>query len=871
MAPGGRLARWILARSSRDGVHLFGDILEAYAARGGGRLSRGLWFWQEVAVACWYGRRDAWAEGDRSWRGLLTLGLPLRTVRSLRRRPGYTVTVIVLTGAAAGSLSGLAGISRAMGGPDDPELTAVRVIVGTNPGRGWRNAFLSVPELDDLREGVDGLDDVGIFRPDATLGLGTEDGTRPVNVVFADASYFSILKARTELGRVFTGATGRGGERPFVILSHGLWRDAFASVPDIAGRSVRIAGRTFGVLGVMEEDFRDAVNGPPTDAWLPLEEVPAFYGAGALTTRVYRWVLAVTRLASGDGTRVAEEADRVAAELEGRYPEAHFGRGFAFRDLRTWWFGPVRQPVRVMLAGGGWLLLLVLGNLAALFRIRGQEREGEMALRSALGAGRGSLLWVVLGEAAVLATASALLGFGVAELFVRGSAVHAVLGLPQFATPGADMLTVLGCAGLILPLSLLFGFGGRAARVGSRRRSGRWLLAVEAALAATLLTVAGALVQDVRAVARTPTGFDPDGLLTARVDLTEAATDPRVLAGAPGRRVAFSRAFVSGSANIPGVAGAALVGPGVLGRALAHMEIIPEGLDPGPYAGRWLAQRIVLTPGGLETLGINLLAGRPLRWSDDGSRTPVAVVDERIARRFWPDGDAVGRTFCPDATCRFPFTVVGVAEVAKNRGRGRSDAIVVGDLYVSYAQQPTASGTAVVRTDGVTGDVAGDVRRLVSKLAPGAMLSDVQWMGDRLRAEEAVQRWTASLIAAYAAMAALLALVGTYGLVAVQLGRGWRDTAVRMALGARWLALARGLVVEGIAPTALGVMAGAAAGLAAAPALTTRVSQLAGIGHWSWPGAALVSGLLLAGAVGASALPLLKLRLLRPMEVLRAD
>lgn len=871
--PGHGLARWLLLRWSRDGAPLLGDLLEVYAGRcaRSGRVVGTLWFWREVIVACGYARRDAWAEHGVSWRELLIVGLPLRTIRTLYRRPGYSLTVIVLTAVAAGSIGGLAGITHGMRGPSDPALDAVRVIVGTDSERGWGVAYLSPPELADLREGVDELDTVGVFQPDATLGLDVGADVQPVNVIFADAAYFAILHARVQLGRVFTDAEGRSEREAVVILSHALWRDAFASDPDIVGTSVRIAGRSFTVVGIMAEGFRDAGRRARTELWLPLGEVPAFYGAGALTTRPARWVLAVTRIGPAETAPAREAAARVAAELRRRYPDSHRGRGYAFHDLRSWWFGPVERPVRVMLAGGLWLLVLVLGNLAALIRMRRQEREGEMALRAALGAGRGSLLRVALGEATVLAVAAAALGAMVATAMLHVSGLRAVLGLPHFVSPHVDAVVLSGCATLILPLSLLFGSGGATARVGVRRRPARWLLAAEALFAAALLMVAGALVQDAREVARMPTGYEAAGLLTARLNLTLATTDAAVARGAVDERIAFAERFVSRAAGIPGVESAALVGPSVFGDAMAHLEFVPEGMDPRANGGKWLAQLIDITPGGLGTLGIAIRSGRALTRTDRDREAPVAVVDERIARKFWPDGDALGRRFCGDVRCRTPITVVGIAETAKNRGRERPDEGIVGDVYLPFAIAPSASGTIAVRADGTNPDVARDVRAVVAGLAPGAVVSDVRWMDDRLRADESVQRMTASLVAVYAALAALLALVGTYGLVAVQLGRSWRDTAIRMALGARWSSLAGGVVLEGVLPIAIGVALGAVVGWAVAPALTSQVSQVAGIGMWSWTDSAVVSTLLVGAAAGAATLPVLKLGVLRPMEVLRAE
>lgn len=871
--PGEGFARGLLRRCSRDGAPLFGDLMEVYAARrrNSGGVRNALWFWREVTLACWYGRRDALAEHGLSWKEVLTLGLHIRTVRALRRRPGYSLTVVVLTAVAAGSIGGLAGVARSMSGPADPALAAVRVVVGTSVERGWRVAYLSAPELEDLRDGVAALDTIGVFRPEVTVGLDVGTGARPVNVVFADAAYFEVLHARAQLGRLFTEAEGRGEEGPFVVLSSALWRDAFGSDPDIVGTSVRIAGRRFGVLGVMAERFRDASNTARTDLWLPLGEVRAFYGDWALTSRPGRWLLAVTRVAPGQATKATEEAAHVAENLERRFPNVNRGRGFDFRDLRTWWFGPVERPVRVMLTGGVWLLVLVLGNLAALFRMRRQEREGEMALRAALGAGRVSLLWVVLGEATVLAAASAVLGLVVAGAFLHWGGMRAVLGLPHFAAPHADLVAVAGCTALIVPLSLLFGSGGGGGRIGVKRRPARWLLGAEALLAAALLTVAGALVQDARAVAHTPTGYEPAGLLTGRLDLTLATRDQAVAAGASNERMAFAESFVSRAARIPGVEGAAFVGPSVLGDARAHVEFVPEGSSPQESGGRWLAQRIDITPGALETLGIRILSGRSLAWTDRDPSAPVAVIDQRIARRFWPDGDALGKRFCGDLQCGTPITVVGIAEVAKNRGRERSDEGIVGDVYFPYPISRNASGSIAVRTNGTGGDVTAAVRTLVTALAPTAVLSDMRWMDERLRAAELVQRMTASLVAAYAALAALLALVGTYGLVAMQLGRSWRDTAIRMALGARWSILARSVVLEGVLPIVVGVTVGAAVGMMVGPALTAQVSQVAGIGRWSWVDATLVAALLVSAAAGAATIPVLKLGGLRPMEVLRAD
>ena len=830
-------------------------------------------------------------------------------VRALWRHPGLTLAAALCLMLGIGATATVYASARALAFQPLPELhDAARLLLVREAPRGLVDddgyTRVSAPvaaELGTLRAGGRPVfADVAATAPltasvaGAGAGTGRDGGDAAVAErvagVRASAEFWRTTGVAPALGRGFDAAEARGGA-PVAVLGHGVWTRRFGADPGIVGRSILVDGEPHTVLGVMPADFRF-----PSGAqlWLPLTLDPA-----AATNREVRRLVALARLAPGVSAAEATRALAAHGERLARAHPATSGDWLLVGETAERFFARGPRPfLLASLAAVGFVLLIACANVANLLLARATARRREIALRAALGAGRGRIVRQLLVESLLLALVGGGAGTGLAAWGIQATranipaevralmAGYAGLRLDAHVlavTLGLSMLTALvfglapalGAARLAVHDTLRAGSAGSGGRGGARggRRMRRALVAAQVALALVLLVGATLTARTVAALAERDPGFETARLLTLRVSLPAVGA-----AGAPGaadsaarverdRTARFYERLAAEAAALPGVRGAGAVSVLPLGfDEMRTPVVVAERAATTPAAVRPRVAWRRVTTGYFDALGIAVRRGRGFEAGDDADAPAVAVVSAAAARRFWGAADPVGRRLAVGDSGRAVEVVGVVADVRHNVLASREPTVAV---YVPLAQAPLRGMALVVRTEADPPEaLAPAVARTVAALDRSAAVGDVFGMQQVAATSAAPQRYTARLFALLAAAALLLAAVGTYGVMAHAVAERTRELGIRAALGAtpeRMLHL-----LAGDAARIAGV--GVALGLVGAVGLAQGLRAIL----WGTPAFAPGTFLALALTLGAVAvvaglLPARRAMHTEPMVVLREE
>jgi predicted permease len=793
-------------------------------------------------------------------------------VRTLLRSRGFAVVAILCLGLGVGVNTAVFSMVNALLIRPFPfhEPDRVVTLYGSNARLGYTESGLSHADLADWKAGSRGtIEELAAFytRSVAVAGPGETERVEGASV---ETNTFGLLGMRPVLGRSFLPEEGISGGPRVVLLSDALWRRRFAADPHVVGRKVVLNGAPAQIVGVMPPRFKFP---EVAELWTPLAPDPT-------DARGERYLGTVARLRPGATIRQAEaELAAVARRLAAEYPETNSGWGarvVSYRDDMI--DGSLRLMLSLMLGAVGLVLLIACANVANLMLARSAGRRREIAVRSALGAGRARVFRQLLTESVVLALAGGALGTAIAIGWTKWTVSRIPEELPYWIRFEVDG-TVLAFTFLLSSVTgVVFGAipalratggdvqqtlrdGGRGAS-GGRSRLRSVLVVGQLSLALVLLVGATLMIRSFVAASRADLGFDTSHVLTARVYLAGDRYTPRA------SRAAFLNAAAERISAIPGVQAAAATNaiPGDDGGQPVELEA--EGA-PRARGDELTGELFGGTAGLWTALGTPLAAGRPFTAAESGdTAATAAIVSQELAKRLWPNGDAMGRRLRLADDGGEWLTVVGIArnlhyeEVGEATPRSRLQ------LFLPAARLHNRTYALLVRTEGDPAPAAAAVRREMRALDATLPTFDVRTMDEVRRYVTWPQQLWASLFGSFGTLALVLAAVGVYGVMAYTVSQRTREIGIRIALGARGADIVRRVVGEGAVLTAAGVGLGMLGALGAAQLMRGALYGVAPVD----PVAFLAIPLLLASvALLASWLPARRASRVDPMVALRAE
>jgi len=727
----------------------------------------------------------------------------------------------------------------------------------------------SAPDFVDLRARQEVFEDIALYWRESVTLAGTGDPER-VPAASVSPGLFRVLGVTPAAGRDFREGEDGPSAAPVVVLGHGLWQRRFGGEP-VVGRTISLDDRTMTIVGVMPPDF-DFPGG--AQLWTPLVVEPEDYPRDRYSFP------AVAALKPGvDLTAARANLDAIARQLEQEYPDANADVGIRARPLRDELVSAnLRRAFVMLMAAVGLVLLIVCANLAGLLLSRAAARDQEMAVRAALGAGRGRLVRQLLVESLLLASLGAGLGLAAGGAALDALVAFAPATFPPWMTFGFDarvtgfavaltMVTAV-LAGLVPALrasrpDLHAGLKETGTRVTFERGRLRGALVVgQMALALVLLLASGLMTRSVLSLLDVDPGIRTEDILTLRVPLRPAAYP------LPADRVAFFDALLPRLAAIPGVERVAATSSLPMAGPFSSLGLSLEGAPP-PAPGREpIPVRHVVTPGYFETMGIGLVAGRLFDARDGRPGVPeVALVNETFARRGWPDTDPVGRrvTFGNPGDDALWVTIVGVVSDVRQFGLGEQ---IDDDIYLPYGQLPLPAMTLVVRGRTGVAVPAPAIRDAIRAVDPDLALFQARPMADVVARSVWQPRLFSWLFGTFGVAALVLAAIGVYGLLAYTVVQRTREIGLRLALGADRREVRRMVVWRGMRLAAAGLVLGMAAAVPATRALEALIFGVSATDPLTFAGVAL---LLLAVAWLACVVPAHRATRIDPMTALRCE
>jgi putative ABC transport system permease protein len=821
-------------------------------------------------------------------------------LRILVKKPMFAIVAILTLALGVGANTAIfsivnAVLLRSLPFPDPDRL--VRIYFN-NPGVGLRGVRFSVPEFDDLRAQTDVFEDVSVIVFGPTNLTGTK---QPEHLEMSEVSpnYFSMLGVTPELGRLFSHQDFALGFAPVAVISDALWHRSYGADPAVLGRSLLLDNDLYTIVGVLPPSFRNpGPTIPAVDVWITCGFSGDPFPAPARGLRILPG--AIGRLKPGLTVAQAQaRLDAMAATLRrdfaSDYPwQAQWSVEIV--PLQQSLVGKVRPMLVVLMAAVILIVCVVSLNIGSLLLARASGRQQEMAVRAAMGASGGRMIRQMLTESLLLAFIGGIAGVTTAVITLNAVLRFVPANLPRLGEVNIDW-RVLGFAFLIsLATGLLFGLSpaisspkagpGSTMREGSggsgySAKAGRMrdaLMVSQLAFAVVLMVSAGLLLQTLRDLLRQNPGFNPSQVVTANIYLpnpNNPQLDPyRTFA----QQIPFNRELLRRINAIPGVELAAITSnlpaADTINSDLAaygttnHNSLAIED-RPAEPSGDFSAEVIRISPDYFRVIQTPLVEGRFFTEDDEDGKLPVAIIDEATARRYWgPDHDPVGRRL--RIRLRFgqnssnPWsTVVGVVKNIKHDGL---DVDGVPHVYVPLNQFVGRSLSLALRTSLPASTLEAQIRSAIQSVDPGLPIFGVTSMDEVLHASLASRRFSANLVAGFAAMALLLASIGIYGLLAYMVGQRSREIGLRMALGAGRGDVLKLILQKGVALAIAGIVAGL---IVAALSASFMAILLYGVRPRD-PGVfMLVSLLLLVVAIAASYIPAWRATKVDPIVALR--
>ena len=757
-----------------------------------------------------------------------TLGHDIRyAVRVLGKNPSFTFLAVLTLALGIGANTAIFSVVHAVLLAPLPYTESDHLIRITERMK-TRQMNVSYPNYLDWRARNHTLDDLATYNPYGSATLTGVERAELLGGSRASENLFRMLGVQPVVGRTFTADEDRPGAPDVVLISHSLWERQFGKDPDIAGREIILDSSPATIIGVLPPDFR------LTNAavWRPIQ--PSL-NANSLDRANHPGFAAIGRLKPGVTLDEARrDLESIAAALEREYPESNKDKTVIVTSLLDSMVGRVRPALVVLSVAVGFVLLIACANVANVLLARAVDRSREVAVRAALGASRARLARMFLVECLLLALAGGAAGVMLAAWGVDALRAAAPAGiLPRSGGIELNQSVLLFSLGASLLAGVVFGLaplwqvsrtnllealklGVRSATDSRARLRLRWsLVSVQVALSLVLLVGAGLMIRSLVALSRVDPGFRAQGLLIVRSGIPQNKYKDH--AGVS----AFVEQALEKVSAVPGVESAAAAWPfttdGLWTPAIQFQDRPrPAGQEP------WV-QAAVVTPEFFATMKVPLLEGRAFTAHDRQGAPGVAMVSERFAREFYPGENVIGkRVRMPGAE---GFAVPGWTEIVGVVGNTLRSGLAgrfTAEIYWPYAQFAVAFPSIIVRTPGEPAALMESVRGELVALDRDVVTYGATPVSDILGGSVADRKFYQSLLGVFAALAAILAAVGIYGVVAYLAAQRTREIGIRMALGAGRAHILAMMLRQGLAP----VGAGLALGIAAALGLTRFLTNL---------------------------------------------
>jgi putative ABC transport system permease protein len=743
--------------------------------------------------------------------------------RMLMKKPGFTLIAVVTLALGIGANTAIFSVVNAALIRALPYHNPDRLILLSATTTGGGRGFMSLDEMREFQSRAQSLEDVTGF---ISQSVNLTGGERPDRVrgAYVTANFFQVFNLKSVVGRTFAPGEDRPGAEKVVVVNEKIWQARLSGDSNLSGKKLILNGEPFSVIGVVTSSFRQPFDSE-VEVWMGAAAFP-----GNTAQRDFRFLVGIGHLKPGVGlTQAQADISAVANQMSLAYPGENAERGAKVEYFREIVVGGLRRMLYLLFAAVGVILLIACANLANLLLARGLSRQREIAVRAALGAGKWRLIRQLLTETSLLGLAGGGLG-----LLLAHWGLEALRRLPQNFIRGEDVtvdtrvllftLAVAVVTGWIFGLApaiqlarpelqTMLKAGGRSGGEGAKWNRVRGAFVVtQVALSLLLLVGGGLLIRSFDKLLRVAPGFNPENLLTLEYRL------PRNKYQQSEAQWNFHRQVVERIREVPGVKSVSLVrglpfsgNGGSAGLILPDREIPPKGKEP-------VVRFETAMPNYFETIGIPLIKGRVFDERDQLNTSRVFLINQTMARRFWPDQDPVGKQIKIDddgAT----GTVIGVVGNAKQY---LLEEEAQPQMYDAYSQSPGIFATVVVRTTVEPMSLAEPVRQAVWKVDGDQPMWKVRTLESLIDRSTANKRFLMVLMGVFAALAMALTVIGLYGVMSYAVSQRTQEIGVRMALGAGARNIHRMVLRQGMTLVLIGV----ACGLAASWLLTRLMANL---------------------------------------------
>lgn len=752
------------------------------------------------------------------------------------------------------------------------------------------NGSLSYSDFEQFQSHSRSFEDIAATFRQGWSEVTLTGGSEPVKAqgAFTTPNLFSLFGRSPILGRTYTAEENLRKER-VVIISEALWRARYASSPQVLGATVELSGVPWRIIGVMPSDFR--VPFLDTQLWAPILAHPGWSDPENKNLEQRPFWDAMARLNSGVSlARAQSEVDSIFSGLRAAAPEAHenlqaaaalawTGQMVRIVPLREHFTGDLRKPMWTLFAAVAFLLLIACSNVSNLFLSRAAQRERELAIRTALGAARRRLFRQLLTEAIAYSVIAGAIGAAasIALLPVLKSLSPADTPLLSLVTTNTRSLLFALAVSLVIGILLglapaarnsaqrLNSFLNAAGRASTESRASRRfkssLVAAEFALAMVLLTGAGLLIRSFISVLNVDLGFHPQHVLTVQVGLPEPTPRPQL--------TAFYRDVLQRVSALPGVTAAGAVGNlFFLDERRMHALRLVEGHAPEPKSS-WKPLVWTQVAGDyFQAMGIPLLRGRYFNAQDRASTPLVVIVNETLARRYWPGGDPIGKRvkgFDPRGQHDDWLTVVGLVEDTRSGGLEKAP---FSQIYEAQTQSNEQLGNLVIRTASDPAPLAAAARKIIHQVNPAATVPSIETMEQLLDAQLVQRRFETWLIGVFSAIALALAALGVFAVMHYSVAAKRSEIGIRMAVGARAADILKLILSEGARLAFIGVATGVVLAMWLTDAMRGMLFNIRSTDPVTFIAAALA---LFAVGLAASYAPARRASRIDPMAALRDE